>query len=52
MERKVTLLCLYMGKTIHGIFKGPYFGSQGLFLEAINQVETDKNAGLGGWHKK
>jgi hypothetical protein len=52
MERKVTFLCLYMGKNIQVIFKGPYFGSQGLFLEAINRVKNCKNAGPGGWHKK
>ena len=52
MERKVTLLCLHMGKNIHDIFKGLYFGSQGLFLEAVNWVETGKNTEPGGWHKK
>jgi hypothetical protein len=52
MARKVTLLCLYMGKTIHVIFKAPYFGSQGLFLEAVNWVKTGKNTGPGGWYKK
>jgi len=41
-----------MGKTIHDIFKGPYFGSQGLFLEAVNRVKTGEDAGPGGWYKK
>jgi hypothetical protein len=52
MERKVTFLCLYMGKNIHDIFKGPYFGSQGLFLRAVIRIKNGKNAGPGGRHKK